>query len=131
MHDYLRQMMAGRTTLLCTHNLAEAEALCESVVILRGGRVLLHERLEQLRERAQPQLQLAALEGPARLIAALQGMGYAAQAAGEVVTVALGDTRQGAAAMLARLQGAGLQVYECHGVVPSLEELFLDVVGGA
>src|SRR5262245_33205580 len=45
-HVFLQQATQGRTTLLCTHNLAEAEALCDQVIILRGGRVLVHESLD-------------------------------------------------------------------------------------
>ena len=33
----LRDAMRGRTTLLCTHDLAEAETLCDDVIILRDG----------------------------------------------------------------------------------------------
>ncbi|HET6317668.1 MAG TPA: ABC transporter ATP-binding protein, partial [Chloroflexota bacterium] len=46
-HTFLRTAMqkSGRTTLLCTHNLAEAEALCDEVIILRDGHVLVHAPL--------------------------------------------------------------------------------------
>jgi ABC-2 type transport system ATP-binding protein len=62
-HDvlgYVREAMDGRTTLLCTHNLAEAEALCDDVVILRGGKVLVHTSLAEFRARARPSLRIAA-----------------------------------------------------------------------
>src|SRR5258708_34188436 len=39
-HEYLKQVMPGRTGLPCTHNPAEAEALCGHVIILREGRVV-------------------------------------------------------------------------------------------
>jgi ABC-2 type transport system ATP-binding protein len=51
-HAFLRDAMRGRTTLLCTHNLAEAETLCEEVVILRDGKVLVHSSLAELRKRS-------------------------------------------------------------------------------
>lgn len=41
----------GRTVLLSTHNLAEAEALCDRVAIMRGGRILLQGPPMELRRR--------------------------------------------------------------------------------
>jgi len=129
-HTYLREMMQGRTTLLCTHNLAEAEALCDSVVIIRGGQMLVHDRIERLRERTQPQLELAAVEGPQALSQRLIQIGFAPEITGATVRIAIDSPEQQAPAILRDLLAAGLNVYECHALAPTLEELFLDVVGG-
>src|SRR5207244_2933011 len=82
-HAALREAMAvpGRTTLLCTHNLAEAEALCDEVVILRRGRVLLHAPIAELRRRTAAHLRLAARQGAAAVMAALAGRGLAGRVA--------------------------------------------------
>ncbi len=130
-HAFLRQAMAGRTVLLCTHNLAEAEALCESAVILRQGRVLLHERIDTLRRRIQPVLVLRAAEGPARLAEALGAQGSPVLREEDAVHVPVTDPVSEAPALLRRLLASGVNVYECRVVMPSLEDLFLDVVGAA
>jgi ABC-2 type transport system ATP-binding protein len=90
-HTYLRDAMPGRTTLLCTHNLAEAEALCDDVVILKEGRVLLHESLAELRSRAQPQLRLRARQGASVLLTALAALGFHARAEDESSSARLHD----------------------------------------
>lgn len=130
-HDYLRTVMSARTTLLCTHNLAEAEALCDTVVILRGGRVLLHDSIAALRRQAQPRLVLAAAEGVQPLQQALARLGHTAQPDGDGVSIALADPQHDAPDLLRALLAAGLNIYECHAVAPSLEDLFLEIVGGA
>jgi ABC-2 type transport system ATP-binding protein len=130
-HDYLRTMMAGRTTLLCTHNLAEAEALCETVIILRGGRVLLHESIAKLRQRAQPQVVLAAVEGSDRLVAALQQLRQPATLIDGEVRLSLDDPRRAVPDLLRALLAANINVYECHTLTPSLEDVFLEIVGGS
>lgn len=130
-HDYLRAVMAGRTVLLCTHNLAEAEALCESVVILRGGDVLLHEKIETLRDRMQAHVVLAATQGAQPLAQALAQLGYAPQIAADSVQLAINAPQQQVPALLRDLLTAGLDVYECHTVGPTLEDLFLEIVGGS
>jgi ABC-2 type transport system ATP-binding protein len=128
-HTFLRKVMPGRTVLLCTHNLAEAEALCESAIILRQGRVLLHERIATLRQRIQPVLVLRAAGGPERLVEALTARGLIPSREEDAVRVHVKDAVAEAPALLRQLLTAGLDVYECRIVTPSLEELFLDVVG--
>ncbi len=130
-HAFLRQAMAGRTVLLCTHNLAEAEALCESAVILRQGRVLLHERIDTLRRRIQPVLVLRAAEGPARLEAVLTARGSSALREEDAVRVPVKDPVSEGPALLRQLLASGVNVYECRVVMPSLEDLFLQAVGAA
>lgn len=130
-HDYLRSMMRGRTTLLCTHNLAEAEALCESAIILQSGRVLLHDRIENLRRRTQPQVALEAIEGPQRLLDALTRLDRPAELVDGQVRLLLNDPQQQVPELLRSLMAADINVYECHTITPSLEDLFLDIVGGS
>jgi ABC-2 type transport system ATP-binding protein len=132
-HAFLREAMAGRSALLCTHNLAEAEALCDEVVILRDGKVLVQAPLDDLRRRASPRLRLAARQGQAPMLAALRGRGRAAEPApgdAEAVLVAVADARAEAPALLRGLLADGLDVYACAPVEPSLEDLFLDFVRG-
>lgn len=128
-HTFLRKVMPGRTVLLCTHNLAEAEALCESAIILRQGRVLLHERIATLRQRIQPVLVLRAAQGPERLMEALAARGHVPSREEDAVRVHVADAVTQAPELLRQLLTTGLEVYECRVVTPSLEDLFLDVVG--
>jgi ABC-2 type transport system ATP-binding protein len=126
-HDYLRGMMAGRTVLLCTHNLAEAEALCDEVVILRGGQVILRGPLADLKRRVRPRLRLAARQGAGALLARLNGT--AVRTGERSVLVECDDPPAEAPALLERLLAAGVGVYECLPVEATLEDLFLEAVG--
>ena len=129
--DYLRQAMAGRTTLLCTHNLAEAEALCDEVVILRHGKVLVQATLAGLRRRVHPQLRLAARQGQETLLVALQARGLLARPAldgGMSVLLDTTDPEADAAGILRDLLAAGLDIYVCQPVQATLETLFLDLI---
>jgi ABC-2 type transport system ATP-binding protein len=130
-HGALRRAMEGRTVLLCTHNLAEAEALCDDVIILRTGRVLVHESLTALRRRAAPRLVLRARQGRDTLVEALRAHGLEGRttdAGSDAVSVALPEPEVEAPALLRTLLGAGLDVYECRAARATLEELFLDAV---
>lgn len=127
-HNYLRELMPGRTTLLCTHNLAEAEALCDEVVILRAGKVLVHEPLTALRGRESPRLYLAARQGGAALGAVLTRRGLQFEPSDEGVLLSVSDPQQDAPALLRALLDEGIDVYECRPVRPTLQSVFLDVV---
>jgi ABC-2 type transport system ATP-binding protein len=127
-HNYLRTAMKGRTTLLCTHNLAEAEALCDDVIILRAGEVLVHEPLATLRERQRPRTRLVARQTADKLATAVRAHGHAADVVDDAVIASI-DAHAEAPALLRALLSDGIDVYECRPLPATLEELFLEAVG--
>ena len=128
-YSLLQSAMRGRTTLLCTHNLAEAEALCDEVVILRRGKVLVHALLADLRRQTRPQLQLAVRQGAMALGAALRERGLEPSVAnGDLMVIPRPDGNDGIAALVRSLITDGLDVYESHSMAASLEDMFLDLV---
>jgi len=53
LYDELRSIRAeGRTVLFSSHTLSEVDELCEEVVVLRGGRLVEHNGVNVLRQRA-------------------------------------------------------------------------------
>ena len=126
-HNYLREAMQGRTTLLCTHNLAEAEALCDDVIILRAGEVLLHEPLAVLRERQRPRTRLVARQAADAVAERVRAHGHDALVEDGAVNVLM-DARSDAPALLRALLAEGIDVYECRPLSATLEDLFLEVV---
>jgi len=108
----------GRTVLLSSHILAEAEALADRVTIIRDGRTAETGTLAEMRHLTRTTID-AELAVPARLDG-LPGI-HAAQVTGthlrcEVDHAALNG-------VLARLTEAGVVALECRP--PTLEELFL------
>ncbi|HEX6506285.1 MAG TPA: ABC transporter ATP-binding protein [Chloroflexota bacterium] len=124
----LREAMKGRTVFMSTHNLAEAEELCDTVIILRRGRVLVHERIEELRRQAAPRVHLAAHQGSETLGHALAGMSLSWSPNEHGVWVSVDDARQTIPGVLRKLLDRGIDVYECRVVRPTLEDLFVDFV---
>jgi ABC-2 type transport system ATP-binding protein len=127
-HEFLREAMNERTTLLCTHNLAEAERLCDEVIILDRGRVIVHKPLSQLRREARPRLRIAAAQGVDALREAIGRHGHSAEADGDGVLLASEDPRAEAPALLRALLADGLDVYECTPIEASLETMFLEAL---
>ena len=109
---------AGRTILLSSHILSEAEALSDRVTIIRDGRAVETGTLAEMRHLTR-NLVDAELAGPARLdgvpgVYDLDVQGHRVRC--QVDHAALGD-------VLARLTAAGVRSLTCRP--PTLEELFL------
>ena len=124
MEDVFRQVIReerqrGRTVLLSSHILAEVEALCDRVTIIRDGRAVESGTLAELRHLTRVSIQ-AELAGPASGLAELPGV-HGLDARDHSVRFDV-DT-EALDAALRQLAGAGVR-----GLVsqpPTLEELFL------
>ncbi len=127
-HEYLRRYMRDRTTLLCTHNLQEAQELCEDVVILQHGRVIVQGDLEELRRGGRPRLRLTARQGPEAIAARLDGLRSTLEGDGRHLVVEVDDPQTDAPRLLRSLLGAGVDVTSCERVETSLTDVFLHAV---
>ncbi len=118
----------GRTILLCTHNLAEAQQLADLVGILRR-RMLAFGRLTDLTgERPRLEVRLAAEAEP--LAAALRGFPAVREcrAAGGTLWLSLDDLERNTPGVIREVVRLGGEVLEARPVVPSLEEIYLRAV---
>ncbi|HEX2988076.1 MAG TPA: DUF4162 domain-containing protein, partial [Chloroflexota bacterium] len=118
-----------RTMLLCTHNLAEAEELCDRAIILRSGVVLVDDAVESLRGRFTRPLVLEAADDPERVAEMVRLEGHSASVDSRHVRVDVSDYRREVPKLLAKLLAAGIQVYGAQVQEPSLEEVFLRLMG--
>jgi ABC-2 type transport system ATP-binding protein len=146
--DHLRAWRAavpGRTVLLTTHYMAEADELCERIAIVDRGRILAGGTPTELKRRVQREsifrLEVDALPGGAERLARLPGV-ISAVAAGAADTA--GPDEGGAASVVVSLALAGDEALP--GVVaalaeggshlralaksePTLEDVFVELVG--
>jgi ABC-2 type transport system ATP-binding protein len=115
--DFIRRRAAGRTVVLSTHNLQEAEELCSSVTIIDAGRTAFSG---------------GPTGGGGWLVRTEDG---SLSAGGrdlrpDASGMFLVDLGLGAADTLALLTGSGARVTEFRPASRSLAELFREVVGG-
>lgn len=120
----------GRTVFLCTHNLAEAQKLCDRVAVLAQGRVLalgtpaeLVARLgrsQRLEMEAEPQ-------GAALEIVAAAGISASAGENGRLALQGVG--REEIPGLVAALAAAGVRIYRVTPEEPSLEDVYFALQG--
>ena len=113
------EVAAGRTVLLSSHILAEVEALCDQVSIIREGRTILSGTLDSLRRRTHTTF-VARLRGYPDGLGDLPGVDLVSAHDGEVRLEVDTDAIDGALLALGRL---GVDSIVAHP--PTLEELFL------
>jgi ABC-2 type transport system ATP-binding protein len=133
----------GRTVLLTTHYMAEAEELCDRIAIVDHGRILALGTPDELKKRVQREsvfrLELDRLDGGVGALRRLPGVVNAALAAGDQADGA--DDRQTVEVNLAlvddaalggivgALGGLGAHILALRKSEPSLEDVFVELVG--
>lgn len=115
----------GKTTILATHNLREAETLCDRIAILVKGKLrevgtvpdVRRWGLQERRFRLEVGSWAGTLEGPFRLVSDEPFNG------GRRIVVALGGGARLDDVLRAAI-GAGAVIHSCEPVVPDLEDAF-------
>jgi ABC-2 type transport system ATP-binding protein len=129
----------GRTVLLTTHYMAEADELCERIAIVDHGRILAIGTPDELKRRVQREsifrLELDHLDGGVAQLARLPGVESAALAAdtdaeSQRVAVNLVLTDDAAlGGVVTALGGTGSQILALRKSEPTLEDVFVELVG--
>jgi ABC-2 type transport system ATP-binding protein len=125
------------TVVLSTHVLGDVERVCDRVAILDRGRLVTESGLEALlAEHARPIYRLVPETGQEvaveELTAALTATAWAGaidREPGGVVRVAVHDEARASAEILALVVAAGVRLAAFERVRPTLEDVFLELVG--
>jgi ABC-2 type transport system ATP-binding protein len=118
-----------RTVIVSSHLLAEIEAACDYIVVIRFGELMFAGPIEELMAQTSPHVDVQPEyeEDMAKLAAVLQGAGYTAEMRGEDLRIAGEDL---AAADINRMAAsAGITLSSIVAVQESLESVFLKMTG--
>jgi len=122
--ELLRERVAaGRTILMSSHDLAEIERVCERVAIVRGGRLVADERVEDLVRRRMRLAEIRFVGDEPTALLDVAGVRLVDRP-GDRVRVAIEGDLQPLLAFL-----AGQRVDDVILAPPSLEEIFFGYYG--
>jgi ABC-2 type transport system ATP-binding protein len=136
--DFLRQWMAevpGRTILLTTHYLMEADELCDRIAIVHEGRILACDTPANLKRRVQRYTVFEMVLTPGQNgwheVARLPGVHHCSSvenAASVDVKITL-EEEAAVGSVVQELVSAGSRILSLKKVEPSLEDVFIELVG--
>lgn len=134
-HELILHMsrQEGRTVFICTHNLAEAQKLCDRVAVLEYGRIIALGTPKELARRMGQLLSLEIEVGIESLTKALEVLQKTLGGEGlshdqDVITVA-GVHREMIPEVVAGLTSIGVPIYRVAPKEPSLEDFYLALHG--
>jgi len=132
--DFIATLRAlGRSIVVCTHNLDEAERLCDRIGIMRGTllRVDTPVGLRRQGRAATVRVELNGARGPESFIGRLAELEYVngVQAKENTLVVELGDPPHETPDLIAELVGAGARITSVVEDAQTLEEAYLALVG--
>jgi ABC-2 type transport system ATP-binding protein len=125
----------GRSIVVCTHNLDEAERLCDRIGIMRGT-LLEVDTPAQLRRRngtASVRVDLVGARRPESFLDLLGSLGFveAARVLDGSLVVEVGDPRGDNPELVRALVNAGARIVGVREEAATLEQVYLDLVGEA
>jgi ABC-2 type transport system ATP-binding protein len=116
----------GKTVIFSTHVMHEAEKLCDSILLINKGKVILDDKLTRIRSRQRSNAVCLEAEGDTSFVAELPAVAKV-KAEGNRLEITLApnaDTQQLLRSLVERVR---VQVFEVK--VPSLHEIFVSLVG--
>jgi ABC-2 type transport system ATP-binding protein len=132
-HDLIARLShdEGRTVFLCTHNLDEAQRLCDRVAVLERGRILALGSPRDLIARYAARARLAVEVDPADLATASQLLAELVGPVAWTGSVAEVDdvTREMVPAVVSALAGGGVRVYRIAPSEATLEDVYFALHG--
>jgi len=125
--NILKELKAeGRTILLSTHMMGEAEKLVDEIVLIHEGRAVLAGELEQVRASFGSNTVQLVFEGDGAFLSALPGVA-AARVDTNAAELRLAPGADAQAVLTAAVAKVRISRFEI--AAPSLEEIFIDRVG--
>lgn len=129
-HEMIGHMSAeeGRTVFLCTHNLVEAQSLCDRVAVLEHGRLIAVGTPAELAEQTVHTHRLkieVAPENQRSAIQILKGkMGIKGVTEEKDGLIVQGVGREAVPGLIADLVSSGVRIYQVTPQEPSLEDVY-------
>ncbi len=132
--DFIEELKTeGRTIFLCTHNLDEADRLCERIAIFKTHLITL-DTPANLRQRLYGRRVVFHLAQPGEpLMAAAKGLPFVkdVQAVDNKLVVGLDNPEADNPALVRALVGAGAEIQFVGELRHSLEDVYLRLIDGA
>ena len=126
MLDTLFQIVreGGRSIVMSSHLMDDVQKVCDRIILIHKGRVIVHRRIEDLAGQIDREIEISVWGGASRLEGALNDAGMQARRMGRVMRVKRDDDET-TMEILRIASEQGVQIRKMADYEPSLEDLFL------
>ena len=122
----MRMQCAGKTVILSTHVMDQAERLCDFILLINKGKKVIDGTLEQIRSRYDSDLVSVELEGDTDFVRDIPIVRSITRA-GRRLEIALNENADAQELLQALVGRVRVRAFEVK--VPSLHEIFVDLAG--
>ena len=117
----------NRSVLMSSHVMDDVEDLCDSIVMIHKGRIVVQSSIEDLVEQVDKEVEMVIWGGASKMESELSSMGLENRRLGRVIRIKVEDESTVDKALQAAVS-AGVQVRQMKEYEPDLEDIFLLVM---
>jgi len=131
--EYVRGLARRKTVIFTTHNMDEAERICDRVAIIDHGRLLRLDTPENLK-RSMPggtvlEIQLNSDENIVPVRNGIEHMGFQVLMVNHTIMISGAELTASLPAIIEKIKQAGLELKEMRLRENSLEDIFIELTG--
>ena len=117
----------NRSVLMSSHVMDDVEDLCDSIVMIHKGRIVVQSNIDDLVEQVDKEVEMVIWGGASKMESELSSMGLENRRLGRVIRIKVEDDSTVDKALQAAVS-AGVQVRQMKEYEPDLEDIFLLVM---
>ena len=117
----------NRSVLMSSHVMDDVEDLCDSIVMIHKGRIVVQSSIEDLVEQVDKEVEMVIWGGASKMESELSSMGLENRRLGRVIRIKVENESTVDKALQAAVS-AGVQVRQMKEYEPDLEDIFLVVM---
>tara|TARA_Y100001970_G_scaffold100945_1_gene126791 strand:+ start:15165 stop:16160 length:996 start_codon:yes stop_codon:yes gene_type:complete len=117
----------NRSVLMSSHVMDDVEDLCDSIVMIHKGRIVVQSSIDDLVEQVDKEVEMVIWGGASKMESELSSMGLENRRLGRVIRIKVEDESTVDKALQAAVS-AGVQVRQMKEYEPDLEDIFLLVM---
>ena len=117
----------NRSVLMSSHVMDDVEDLCDSIVMIHKGKIVVQSNIDDLVEQVDKEVEMVIWGGASKMESELSSMGLENRRLGRVIRIKVEDESTVDKALQAAVS-AGVQVRQMKEYEPDLEDIFLLVM---
>ena len=114
----------NRTVLMSSHVMDDVQEVCDRIVMIHQGKIVVQRRIEDLANRVEREIEISVWGGASRMQAELESNGFTVRRMGRVLRVIRMDDSTTSEILNAAVK-ADVQVRQMQEYDPDLEDIFL------